>query len=246
MNKQPRMKSTCRGDGALYVINIWETIQGEGPYSGVPAVFVRLAGCNLDCPLCDTDYTTGSKLMTPIEIFDTITVMRSGLVVITGGEPFRQNLHPLLSLLLSKDHIVQIETNGSIMPNYLSVLTPFINDEQLMLVCSPKVGRIPDELYQYIHSLKYVVEAGNVNEQGFPKTTLGNTQPLYPPDMTRVEEFGIPIYVQPADRSLTNDEAVGIDMWGAGRSPNSMMAVELCMKHGYILSLQLHKIVGLE
>src|SRR3954467_9071958 len=49
-----------RSDGnSLSIHSIFYTLQGEGPYSGCPAVFMRLAGCNLQCPGCDTDYTSG-------------------------------------------------------------------------------------------------------------------------------------------------------------------------------------------
>ena len=43
---------------SLEVVDLWQTIQGEGPFAGMRAIFIRLAGCNLQCPFCDTDYTS--------------------------------------------------------------------------------------------------------------------------------------------------------------------------------------------
>jgi 7-carboxy-7-deazaguanine synthase len=46
--------------GALKIVDLFYTIQGEGPYNGMPSVFVRLAGCNLRCYFCDTNFETGA------------------------------------------------------------------------------------------------------------------------------------------------------------------------------------------
>ena len=53
-NGQPIEKVQRTFDGTLEVHSIFKTIQGEGPFCGTPAVFIRLAGCNLQCPWCDT------------------------------------------------------------------------------------------------------------------------------------------------------------------------------------------------
>ena len=55
INKQPIEKREPSYEGTLQVHSIFKTIQGEGPFCGTPCVFVRLAGCNLQCPACDTD-----------------------------------------------------------------------------------------------------------------------------------------------------------------------------------------------
>ena len=66
MNQQAPEKQQLRGDGLLAVHSIFYTIQGEGPFAGETAVFVRLAGCNLQCPLCDTDYTSDRRMVGPM------------------------------------------------------------------------------------------------------------------------------------------------------------------------------------
>ena len=93
-----------QGDGTLLKVHsIFMTIQGEGPFSGHPAVFIRLAGCNLACPFCDTEYTENAVTMTIPEIRKAVRnahTVNKGLVVITGGEPFRQNIVRLCNRLL--------------------------------------------------------------------------------------------------------------------------------------------------
>ncbi|MEG7364337.1 7-carboxy-7-deazaguanine synthase QueE, partial [Pseudomonas citronellolis] len=99
MNLQPIEKRTKSADGLLSLHSIFHTIQGEGPFCGTPSVFVRLAGCNLQCPACDTDYTQGRRAASVQEILDKVQEYQSsGLVVITGGEPFRQDITRLLNV----------------------------------------------------------------------------------------------------------------------------------------------------
>ena len=91
INIQPIEKYVQAENKMLDVHSIFYTIQGEGPFTGCPAVFVRLAGCNLKCPGCDTDYTSNRTPMTAEQILNKILELASPatLVVITGGEPFR-------------------------------------------------------------------------------------------------------------------------------------------------------------
>lgn len=99
-----------------YKINeIYVTRQGEGFWSGRKVVLVRLAGCNLRCPWCDTKHDTFEE-RTPKELFDDIMLAGNGCrsVLITGGEPLLQDLEPLLKLLKKDGFWVALETNGTI------------------------------------------------------------------------------------------------------------------------------------
>src|SRR5271163_4878736 len=96
----------------IEVVKIFKTIQGEGPFTGIPAVFIRFAGCSLQCPKCDTDYTTNRKTMTIDEIVKEVREYNAPLVVITGGEPFRQNVRQLVNDLFLFYFKIQVETNG--------------------------------------------------------------------------------------------------------------------------------------
>src|ERR1700756_5367366 len=92
------------GDGrTLAVQSIFYTLQGEGPFSGQPAVFIRLAGCNLACTFCDTDFESGieNRMETDVLIEHVGNLLAaSRLVVLTGGEPLRQNVGPLIDRLV--------------------------------------------------------------------------------------------------------------------------------------------------
>lgn len=95
------------------IVEIFYSIQGEGCNTGMPAVFVRLAGCNQTCSFCDTNHTMKEQLMED-EILDRCSTYKCKRVVITGGEPFMQNLEPLVDILTTMNYNIFIETNGTI------------------------------------------------------------------------------------------------------------------------------------
>lgn len=96
-----------------YPINeIFYTLQGEGFYSGRPAVFVRFSGCNLKCPFCDTDFRKKTN-MTAEEIMKQVDMYNSHFVVLTGGEPSLYVDRTLINLLHDHGREVAIETNGT-------------------------------------------------------------------------------------------------------------------------------------
>jgi len=104
-------------EAVTYPVNeIFRSIQGEGYHAGTPAIFIRLAGCNLSCPWCDTDHSEKERL-TAKEILARVHALEPSsatisMVVLTGGEP---TIHPLIPLLDElKNHYVAIETNGAL------------------------------------------------------------------------------------------------------------------------------------
>ena len=123
INTQPP-EVVQRTDGVdIDLHSVFRTIQGEGPHAGRAAVFVRLAGCNLQCPLCDTEYTEGRTEHRSLVLAEQIDVafgkdspLPTGLVVITGGEPFRQNIGRFVAQLVKLGFHVQVETNGRLAP----------------------------------------------------------------------------------------------------------------------------------
>lgn len=234
VNKQPIEHRTEREDGILDVVEVFPTIQGEGPYAGKPAVFVRLAGCNLSstCKLCDTDYTSNRRLVGPEELLSQVLVAAKWstarpLMVITGGEPFRQALGKFLRIAGPKCQ-VQVETNGTLYDPTCEGLW-----HHTMVVCSPKSPRIHPRMEKVITHLKYVVQAGKVDpEDGLPTESLDSgVRPWRP---CREDRFPGTIYVQPCDE---HDPVRNRD--------NTQAALESCMKFGYTLCLQTHKILGL-
>lgn len=228
MSNTQQKECIVQGDGGfLQVHSIFATIQGEGPFAGYPAIFIRLAGCNLQCPGCDTDYTSKRHTMTVEDVIAEVYSVSQGknidLVVITGGEPFRQVLRPLAEVLLDENWIVQIETNGTLWQPL-----PY---EDLTIVCSPKTGSINRQLASHISALKYVVDANSVGSDGYPDKALGHgeSQLARPP-----EDFEGLVYFQPYDSGLGDADK------------HQEAALACCFKVGGIYCHQIHKAIGAE
>ncbi len=101
---------------SLRLIELYKSVQGESSFAGVPCIFVRLAGCNLRCSWCDSEYTfTGGQPSTNDEIVATIERLQPcKLIEFTGGEPMLQarELLPLMQRLLDLGYELMIETSG--------------------------------------------------------------------------------------------------------------------------------------
>lgn len=230
MNNQIISSSRSEIRDALEIIDVFKTIQGEGPLAGYPAIFVRLADCNLRCPGCDTDYTTGKTRiendMLLNRILELLLPAGINIVVITGGEPFRQNISILINKLAAIGIVVQIETNGTLPP-------PTDLHESVVVVCSPKTGKINPKLVSRLDALKYVMHEDSVGDDGLPIKVLDHSvsgQVARPPD-----NFKGAIYLQPMD---SQDEAQN--------QRNLQAVLKSCLKFGYILQLQIHKIIGVD
>ncbi len=102
----------------LSVNEIFSSIQGEGIHSGLPTIFIRLAGCNLDCKWCDTKYSLKFSDGEEMEISTIIQKVKgSGItnICLTGGEPlFQKGSIDLVRGLLRLGSRIDIETNGSL------------------------------------------------------------------------------------------------------------------------------------
>lgn len=100
----------------MYLIELYKSVQGESSFAGLPCIFVRLAGCNLRCAWCDSEYTfTGGKPFTQDEIIRQIEALAPcNLIEFTGGEPMLQakELLPLMDELLACGYKLMIETSG--------------------------------------------------------------------------------------------------------------------------------------
>lgn len=100
----------------IYKVNeMFESIQGEGYHTGEPVIFIRLAGCSMGCEWCDTKYCqevhyklTAEQIIQHIE-----KNFVKKPVVISGGEPFEQDLQQLVKALQDKCYHIWIETNGA-------------------------------------------------------------------------------------------------------------------------------------
>jgi len=213
------IRPPAMGDGArLAVQEIFPTLQGEGPHTGAPSIFIRLGGCNLACSFCDTEFEDFRDM--PLEeILSAVKTHAAGvrkLVVITGGEPLRQPIAPLCEQLLAAGFQVQIETNGTLYRE----LPPGVE-----IICSPKnAGKgyfpIRPDLLERVTAFKFI---------------LSRQDPLYMevPEVGQ-SEHNTPVYVQPMDE------------YDEGRNrENRAFAQQIALDKGYRFSLQLHKILGI-
>jgi organic radical activating enzyme len=215
------IRKPVQGDGAsLDVQSIFATLQGEGPYAGWPAIFIRLGGCNLACSFCDTEFEsframTLNEIMAQVQSHAAHGAYR--LIVITGGEPLRQPIAPLCDALIGAGYRVQLESNGTLWREL---------PDGVEIICSPKhtgggYHAIRPDMLSRTQALKFLISA---------------SQPGYGdvPDFARQAPH-IPIYVQPMD-----------EMDAQKNAANRALAVQLAQSGGYRLSLQLHKILGIE
>lgn len=245
--KNKIMKQDLSGGLTLSVQAIFPTIQGECIFAGRPAVFIRLAGCNLRCFFCDTDFESQAKIMDIAQITAEVEVMAAGvhrLVVITGGEPFRQNISPLVKTLLHKGYIVQMETAGT-----LSLVDFPFEDENLYIVTSPKTGKIHPDIARYSDAFKYIIKKGETDPvDGLPIMSTQNEglpvriyRPVPPEYIGKETDFhgrliGWPeIWVQACDEYDAEKNKA-----------NLQEAARIAQQYGYTLSVQTHKIVGVE
>ncbi len=155
----------------LQLAEIFYSVQGEGTWTGTPAVFVRLAGCNLSCAFCDTDYSL--KFMASVDEVVARVRAEGGdcpMVILTGGEPLAQAGTPaLIDALRADGRRVHIESNGT-MPTELP--------DDVWLTVSPK-ERLAPMMAQRANEAKLIVD-GRVPEEwvaDFPQTTSIFLQP---------------------------------------------------------------------
>lgn len=234
VNAQPISKKDMRDDSKLWVHSVFHTIQGEGPFSGQPAIFIRLIGCNLQCPGCDTEYTD-TPLIVPLKAPQDIFAMfnrKPSLVVITGGEPFRQNITPLVRAILRLGSKVQIETNGTYAPPSGFAPLKAIYGDRVTVVVSPKTGKVNPHTEAVVDAYKYVLHHEHINPQdGLPTLALGHSAV---PHVARphVGHTG-PVYIQPMD---CNDDAEN--------QKNIEQVVRSALVFGYTAQLQIHKLLG--
>jgi len=143
----------------LKISEIFYSIQGEGPELGMPAVFIRLSGCNLDCPWCDTKYAEHGVNMSEEEIISDVDSHNCENIVITGGEPLIQDILPLIKELKLKSKKVYVETNGTVFKPELIGFAIFIVSPKLKYA-----GRIQHSylrnLYRWSHlaTFKFVID----------------------------------------------------------------------------------------
>ncbi len=127
------------------------TLQGEGRWSGTPAYFIRLAGCDVGCHWCDVkeSWTVADDQWMPIsEIVSLAKSSGTQRVVITGGEPTMHDLEPLTTAMHDAGLLCHIETAGA---------HPFSGKFDWITFSPKKFKAALPEYYQLAHELKVIV-----------------------------------------------------------------------------------------
>ncbi len=260
---------------SLFVTSIFFTLQGEGPFSGRPAVFVRLTKCNLACSFCDTFFDKGEWLTfdeieqrawQAVELVrgeDHRSMNEDVILVITGGEPTLQpNLTGFLLTQMGKWNEIQIESNGlieRILPLGVTlVVSPKCSEPMVPESGSIKRGHylkpMPAVL-QRADCLKFVVSANPLNAYHLPPAWADlwmreQRKEVYVSPMN-IYQDGKPLKIVKAREQAAGDLGLRtanetISFWTPGlldrdeNQANHEHAAQLCLRHGYRLSLQTH------
>lgn len=199
---------------SLFVTSMFFTLQGEGPYAGKPALFVRLSKCNLACSFCDTffddgdwmtiqqirskayhticDYWNNRGLVVPEWVLPGGSIgptFPKVVLVITGGEPLlQQNLTNALNELQDTFGTMQIESNGTV--------NQYVPDH-VTLVCSPKCSEKNGVAVKYLAPTKLILERADCLKfvMSADKESPYNSVPEWAHEWAR--KTGKEIYVSP-------------------------------------------------
>lgn len=221
----------------LNINEMFETIQGEGAHTGIPSIFVRLQGCPVGCPWCDTKHTWEIKAdlsVTPAAVINkgqesetyfisdeaallaqfSIEGYVAKHVVITGGEPCMYDLRPLTKLLHDNGYSTQIETSGT-----FEVLC----DARTYVTVSPKINMkggydVLVSALERANEIKHpIAMQKHIDELD---ALLSNVSSLE----------GKQVCLQPISQQKRATE----------------LAVKTCIERNWRLSLQTHKYIGIE
>ncbi len=220
-----------------YKINeLFETIQGEGSFTGQPSIFIRLQGCPVACSWCDTKHTWKIELddevnqntmlnkgeetsqwaaMSVVEILTLVKekAFQAKHIVITGGEPCMVDLTPLCLAFEDKGYSTQVETSGTFTINVT---------DSCWVTVSPKVNMrggypILDCAMKRANEIKHPV----ATEQHVDDLKLL---------LSEHKINNTPVYLQPISQ----------------KSRATQLAIDACIANNWRLSVQVHKYLGIE
>lgn len=220
-----------------YKINeMFETIQGEGSFTGQPSIFIRLQGCPVGCSWCDTKHTweidpqrqVGAAVMLAksaetdewaefsiADLLQTITYngWQAKHIVLTGGEPCMVDLEPLCRVLEESGFSTQVETSGT----FEVLVSP-----KCWVTVSPKVNMRGG--YKVLGSAMQ-----RANEIKHPVATEQHVEDLKAL-LAEHQVTDTPVYLQPISQ----------------KERATQLAIDTCIANNWRLSIQVHKYIGIE
>lgn len=188
----------------MKVVEIFNSIEGEGSRAGYLCTFIRLYGCNLRCTYCDSMYANEGSDYTELsvnEILHTVQGYMCNKITLTGGEPLiHKDVDTLLENLLNDNYFVNIETNGSIdLTNYYNKFKTYIdlgklmftvdwkslssgmsssmNPTNLLLLTNNDVLKFVVGSGQDLDQMKNLINSNNLNCQVFVSPIFGDIEP---------------------------------------------------------------------
>jgi organic radical activating enzyme len=216
------MKLSRLNDGP----ELFYSLQGEGASIGVPAVFMRLAGCNLSCAWCDTAYSWDGSV-TPVELatdelFSLLEKFPCRHLVITGGEPLVQQ--KFLPELLDKldGWYIEMETNGTIQPD--EHLAERVNQFNI----SPKLVHAQNKKPMNVDTLRFY--ASQLPMKSWFKWVVASEE-----DLKTIEAIVREVSIE-KERVILMPEASTLEALQDRRLP----VAEWAIKHGFRFSDRLH------
>lgn len=133
------------------IVETFHSVQGEGYWTGVNAFFIRLGGCDVHCPWCDTKHSWNSKIHPQQSTKELVQIAKShnpAIVIITGGEPLMHDLLTLTTALKNAGMQVHLETSGA---------HPFSGKFD-WVTFSPKQFKAPhSSIYAHANEIKVVI-----------------------------------------------------------------------------------------
>lgn len=206
----------------MKINEIFYSLQGEGFFTGTPAIFIRLSGCNLACPFCDTRHQTFTTL-SAAEVLQQIAKYPATHVVITGGEPALQLTDEFVEQLHQAGYFVQVETNGTLpLPANLDWIT-----------CSPKQSPITPSAENLSSILPHIEEIKLL----FMNDATDRRIPAYAAVPARYH------YLQPCDHSIEEPDP---GMLAEANSSTLSACIDYIKSNPiWRLSLQTHKLINI-
>lgn len=203
----------------INISEVFSSIQGEGKYTGYPALFVRLSGCNRSCSFCDSQYHKKGKRVTLVDAISLIKKSKLNTVIFTGGEPLLQYDALLEIVKAIPNKVFHIESNGDLLTvEKLNELKYYFT----YMAFSPKCKETAARLSRYIEGNRNLMDIKVVTNL----TTTGKDMLRYATVLMPLSVFNSKqdkitqqeVWNYAVKHNLRYSQRIHIDVWGKKRS----------------------------